>query len=252
MTKVKIMSQKGFSLIELSMVLIIIGLLVAGITGGANLIKSAELRSIITEARSYRTAVNAYYTSQDTLPGDDTTTRNGHASRSGNGNGRIEALNSSNEVEGIEAINDMSDSKVRILDLAQIVLPTPTAGKVPALTSAYMISAKYKGGYWTFDYATTPASGSGTATVNANILLFTAPTLQTEIADDGNAVEVRPNIILTGIDAYSIVNKIDNGVFTSGAVLGLNAESTTAGTDAGECLTTATAKLCALAFKLDL
>ena len=62
-------SNKGFSLIELSIVLIIIGLLVAGITGGASLIKSAELRSVMSEIRNYQTAVNAYYTATGKLPG---------------------------------------------------------------------------------------------------------------------------------------------------------------------------------------
>ena len=60
-------NKKGFSLIELSIVLIIIGLLVAGITGGASLIKSAELRAVMTDIRNYQTAVNAYYTSRGEL-----------------------------------------------------------------------------------------------------------------------------------------------------------------------------------------
>ena len=68
------LNNKGFSLIELSIVLIIIGLLVAGITGGASLIKSAELRAVMSEVRNYQTAVNAYYTATGKLPGglDDT------------------------------------------------------------------------------------------------------------------------------------------------------------------------------------
>lgn len=62
-------TKNAFSLIELSIVLIIIGLLVAGITGGASLIKSAELRSLMSEIRNYQTAVNAYYTATGELPG---------------------------------------------------------------------------------------------------------------------------------------------------------------------------------------
>ena len=57
-------NKKGFSLIELSIVLIIIGLLVAGITGGASLIKSAELRAVMSDIRNYQTAINAYYTAR--------------------------------------------------------------------------------------------------------------------------------------------------------------------------------------------
>lgn len=67
------LNKKGFSLIELSIVLIIIGLLVAGVTGGASLIKSAELRAVVSEIRSYQTAVNAYFTSTGCLPGKITT-----------------------------------------------------------------------------------------------------------------------------------------------------------------------------------
>ena len=55
-------NNKGFSLIELSIVLIIIGLLIAGVTGGASLIKSAELRSQISDLRNVQTSINAFYT----------------------------------------------------------------------------------------------------------------------------------------------------------------------------------------------
>ena len=62
-------NNKGFSLIELSIVLIIMGLLVAGITGGSALIKSAQLRSIITESNNQRAGYNTYYGQNDAVPG---------------------------------------------------------------------------------------------------------------------------------------------------------------------------------------
>ena len=49
-------NNKGFSLIELSIVLIIMGLLIAGVTGGASLVKSAKLRAAVTELMNCRAA----------------------------------------------------------------------------------------------------------------------------------------------------------------------------------------------------
>ncbi len=57
-------------MIELSIVLIIIGLLVAGITGGQSLIESAKARAVMNEARGYIQAVNTYFVAVGRLPGD--------------------------------------------------------------------------------------------------------------------------------------------------------------------------------------
>lgn len=60
----------AFSLIELSIVLIIIGLLVAGITGSASLIESAKIQSVINELTTYKQAVYTFKSMKDRLPGD--------------------------------------------------------------------------------------------------------------------------------------------------------------------------------------
>ena len=67
-------SIKAFSLIELSIVLIIIGLLVAGITGGQSLIEAAKIRSFINEATGYKRAIDIFYAKNERLPSDKNNT----------------------------------------------------------------------------------------------------------------------------------------------------------------------------------
>lgn len=62
--------KHGFSLIELSIVLIIIGLLVAGVTGGASLIQSAKVRSMMNELKDYERAVYTFQAAKGRYPGD--------------------------------------------------------------------------------------------------------------------------------------------------------------------------------------
>ena len=63
-------NDKAFSLIELSIVLIIIGLLVAGITGGQSLIESAKIQSLIKEITGYKQASYLFQIQKGRLPGD--------------------------------------------------------------------------------------------------------------------------------------------------------------------------------------
>lgn len=62
--------EQGFSLVELSIVLVILGLLTGGILGGRELIAAAELRRVVTEAQSYRLAINNFRLRFNGLPGD--------------------------------------------------------------------------------------------------------------------------------------------------------------------------------------
>ena len=66
----KFTNPLAFSLIELSIVLIIIGLLVAGVIGGQSLIRNAKQRSFISELREYKTAMNTFYSLKERLPSD--------------------------------------------------------------------------------------------------------------------------------------------------------------------------------------
>lgn len=62
--------RRGFSLVELSIVLVILGLLVGGILAGKSLIRAAELRSVTTDYQRFVTAAQAFRDKYFYLPGD--------------------------------------------------------------------------------------------------------------------------------------------------------------------------------------
>ncbi len=62
--------QQGFTLVELSIVLVIIGLIVSGILVGQDMIRAAEIRSTVSQIESYNTAVNTFRDKYRNIPGD--------------------------------------------------------------------------------------------------------------------------------------------------------------------------------------
>lgn len=63
-------NEAGFTLIELSIVLVIIGLIVGAVLAGREMIKAAEIRSTISQLQKYTTAVNTFRTRYNYVPGD--------------------------------------------------------------------------------------------------------------------------------------------------------------------------------------
>jgi prepilin-type N-terminal cleavage/methylation domain-containing protein len=66
----KRISSHAFSLVELSIVLVILGLLVGGVLSGQSLIRAAELRSVTTDYQRYTAATVAFRDKYMALPGD--------------------------------------------------------------------------------------------------------------------------------------------------------------------------------------
>jgi prepilin-type N-terminal cleavage/methylation domain-containing protein len=252
--------RSAFSLIELSIVLIIIGLLIAGITGGASLIKSSELRAVMGEARGYAVAVNAFYTQFNALPGDYntavgsvsgvTTPANGLAV--GNGNSKIEFC-TTGCVTG-NAVSTGSEGAIAWQHLKSAgaidTAPTFTGGATTSqLVTTNYPASKIKSSGWGFDY---------NYSTSQNVVVLTGATTTAATVSVDNAVG---NSLVNGAkiataallatDALSIDAKIDDGIPTSGKVQGVNTGSSTTCVNTTYQVGTA-GKNCALSYQIDI
>ena len=63
----------GFSLMEISIVLLIIGILAGGVLKGRDLIEIAQIRAVVNDFQNLQTAFESYVNSYSALPGDDAT-----------------------------------------------------------------------------------------------------------------------------------------------------------------------------------
>lgn len=87
-------SQAGFTLVEVAIVMVIIGLLIGGILKGHEMIQNAKIKRVMKQVDELRAAVTSYQDRFQFLPGDDSaanTRPNGGGLTNGNGNGQIEA-----------------------------------------------------------------------------------------------------------------------------------------------------------------
>ena len=66
----KMRKDTGFTLIELSIVLVIIGLIVGGIVAGKDMIRAAELRALLSQKDKFTSAVNIFKGKYNAVPGD--------------------------------------------------------------------------------------------------------------------------------------------------------------------------------------
>ncbi len=90
---------KGFSLIELATVIVIISLILAGVASGINLVKQSEIRATIADFQAYKKAYRDFTVRYKQVPGDMVNAANFWSSGcavtitcNGDGDARIEAL----------------------------------------------------------------------------------------------------------------------------------------------------------------
>jgi prepilin-type N-terminal cleavage/methylation domain-containing protein len=96
-------TEAGFTLVEIAIVLVIIGLLLGGILKGQEMITQAKIKNVINDFNGITAAVTSYQDRYRALPGDDqnaTTRWTVQAPASGNGNGIVAGLYNANGQSG--------------------------------------------------------------------------------------------------------------------------------------------------------
>lgn len=245
--------ESGFTLIELSIVLVIIGLIVGGILVGQDMIKAAEIRGTISQIQKYDSAVNTFRTKYGYVPGDVPSTTAGNlgffavtsASANlqgyGDGNGLIEYCG------GNTTFNTECGEPMifwRHLTDASLV-----DGNFGTTTSGSAVLAAMTGGAGVIGTALT----SGTVYENFPpaklgrgnyIALYSASGANyfqiTGITGVSTAGALTLTTQLTPLEAYTIDLKIDDGLPQSGSVQAMSSTTTlntAAPTGAGLCVT---------------
>ena len=190
---VKVNKNKGFTLIELSIVIVIIGLIVAGVVGGQSLVRQAKLRSIITDYQKISTAMNAFKLEYNHLPGD---IPNADSYWSGETNG---------DGDGYTEYGTEWRHVFRHLGLSEI------------LPGSYGVSEGYVDSFG--NYISPGVANNIYQRYNYNMLNF-----------EGDALYGNPQPgFLTAKEAFSIDNKLDDGNPTRGFFISLGPQPFAAG-----------------------
>lgn len=97
-------AQKGFTLIEMSIVLVIIGLIIGGILKGQEIIDASRQKNFISQTDSYRSALNTFQDRFNGIPGDYNlaTSRVSSGAVNGDGDGLVGSLGTG--IAGMNAI----------------------------------------------------------------------------------------------------------------------------------------------------
>lgn len=130
--------QTGFTLVEIAIVLVIIGLLLGGVLKGQEIIKNAKIKNVENAANGVATALYTYQDRYRVLPGDDSKAHTRFdvdaVTEIGDGNGKIGKGAVIDGTAHFDSVTDANESRLFWLHLrnAGLVAGAPTDLTQPA------------------------------------------------------------------------------------------------------------------------
>lgn len=229
--------NSGFSLTELSIVLVVVALLIAAVVQGANLLKSAKLKTVGSEFSEKQAWINGFRTIYNQLPGDFSYAANYWAAAStlsGDEDGEIEFYNGS-AYEGYRAWEHLFYAEIADSEFSGgPSSPSTTAAQIGVDIPDSVVS---NAGYF-LDFSN--------LTFTVNVLSFGAP-----LSPSSN--NMRLDGALSPQDAFKLDAKLDDNNPTTGSLRaddGVNSNANDCVTAGGVYDTTKTGIDCIIGYKL--
>ena len=211
----KASGKQAFSLVELSIVLVILGLLVGGVLSGQSLIRAAELRSVSTEYQRYTTAIGTFRDKYFALPGDMSNASSFWSTAGdGNGNGLVETT-------GVAGTNEISTFWIHLANAALVEGSYTNVANTTMTAGTNNPRAKVSNAGWNVGSLGTVAVTSTTYFdgTYGNVYYF-----------GGGTNAAAPTGLLRPEEAWNIDTKLDDGRPAGGAVVSLESQGLAAGT----------------------
>lgn len=213
--------EKGFTLVELAVVMIIVGLLIGGILKGQEMIANAQVTSTVAQAKAVDAAFSTFRDMYDAVPGDMTTP----AARlpgcnagtqcvvAGDGNSRVGTPATFSAVAALGTENTAFWAQ---LSAADLITGIDTSTAATANWGSALPSSKIAGGF-KIGYET----GDGTNAGTVGLVAAAAPRGGHYLALTGApavAVGGAGSDVLTASKAARVDRKMDDGLANTGSV----------------------------------
>jgi len=207
--------QRGFTLVELSIVLAIIGLLVGGILKGQEMISGARIKSTVAQADNIRAAYNFFLDKYGAQPGDyaqcSTNIAGCPASADGDGNGQISAPLAWSDANNFNRPEHGNNEAVKFWQ--------------------QLAAAQLLGGITVENNLNSPVAGKNTPKANYGDAAWELWNAGGEFSGYYIALASmgpKPGPVVSGRDALAIDSKYDDGTPGGGSIVTLNGAPCTA------------------------